>query len=995
MTSLPLSLSVLIATVALLTACGVGSPGDLPPVREAGQVSGSLGLNFTTPATVSAYGWDGENKGVLLASTQSNESNAFEFTLRAKSQAVLLEVSDGTYLEPASGRQVRTEDGRPLRTVFWYESGAAQSVMLTPLSPLAAGLSEYRAKQGVDLKSAITQAYAATGELFQVDVAATAPIDTNSEEAVTDTLDEQHLYGFLLATLSAISAWGANEGGYEIHTTHNSYSLASLLGEDVRADGLLDGVGFGADRQTKVHLSLADTPLNSDFYRHALSMHLLAVVNSRINNTTLDQNDLLAIAKYYAELDNPLLDPVNDKGSNVLLPEITASRQGSDTTTFGLTLRIKGILPPATLAIEIDGQPAEFKLTGTPGGGITLGISTNDYGEGQHKLGIRSADSLGNEVYKEFVVDFGGLFLQVQPALTNQTEYTLRGGVDLPRAQIASVSVAGREAEIADDGSWQAQTSLSEGVNDVEVNLVTTDGYIESLLVGIGLDLSPPVFDAAIVHSKATVVGELEPQEVTLDDDNALPLLIESHKTELAGTLVTRQDLETSGIPYFAFAGYENASDPIATPSELLKAETRYGKNGTMFSEWRQLSLVEGEHLVPVATESLAPQWKTSSPQDQHEIEVRLTDLAGNSTIRRFTFKTAFQVTQLPTVDVADVTIDELLATPFADRQTLNERPVLSHRYELRNDTDNAFYIQPTDDNPGSVEQWVDTLVREHFIKEERSTQWRAGQINLPQIGVDGKCPSMPALQNVDSVQDFVGPGAADWVTLTPPAPQYVRDIQIFEDSLPANEPPSAWQPVPLEPTPQFIYDTNDDPFTFTYETSFDYRFNDGSRILPTVVTQLSIKNTQDGSVTHCDPIHAFEQRQVFQYLEQDGPQNVSDSFKETTPIAAASFTVVDLQTNEAITPIAGWYRIPAGHSVRILKNLTLPSLSFYNDLDVLDPATFSSYTTKELDNSLTWFVNRNLSLAIAHDGGEDKIHDMPTSLTSAGEGNVSYLLSR
>ena len=229
----------------------------------------------------------------------------------------------------------------------------------------------------------------------------------------------------------------------------------------------------------------------------------------------------------------------------------------------------------------------------------------------------------------------------------------------------------------------------------------------------------------------------------------------------------------------------------------------------------------------------------------------------------------------------------------------------------------------------------------------------------------------------------------------TVPAASYGEPDAIFSDALPGSPLPSDWSDVP-DFDNQFKVTTvyNSPLYILTY--GYDYILK--RSISPKVgyVSSWELQDLLTGTQTSCDPVRNFQRRDVYAYESVDGypkPVLSSVSVAGTPDFATTRFTVMDNDTGSAIVPVGGWYRIPAGHSVTITKFVTTPVLTFYND-DVSDLSGFSSYTPNWYDNSITWGVNRNLTISVTHDVGEANISAMPARNLNTGVGVMNYQIT-
>ena len=138
-----------------------------------------------------------------------------------------------------------------------------------------------------------------------------------------------------------------------------------------------------------------------------------------------------------------------------------------------------------------------------------------------------------------------------------------------------------------------------------------------------------------------------------------------------------------------------------------------------------------------------------------------------------------------------------------------------------------------------------------------------------------------------------------------------------------------------------------------------------------------------------------LEQRRLVAYESESGfPRNKYSTLTNNFGFATAGFTVVDT-SGRPIEPILGWYRIPAGTMVTITKTVSTPAITVYNDTDVGDPGTFSSYSLRQYDKSLTWAISRFLRITRSHDAGISVVSRMTQLDTVSDTGTASYTLAR
>ena len=428
----------------------------------------------------------------------------------------------------------------------------------------------------------------------------------------------------------------------------------------------------------------------------------------------------------------------------------------------------------------------------------------------------------------------------------------------------------------------------------------------------------------------------------------------------------------------------------IPSDSQDITVRVQYQRNNQLLNPWRNLALVDGEYLIPLASETLSSDWHQSTPSDEHLIEVELTDIVGNQTIRNFSFRADFYVPVL-TIDnsnISDLGADIFSTTVFTDRDDLNGMQFASTAYSFTNTTGKSFYINLSDDSLHTTTQTVEQLVREHLVNVKTTTEWRLGLMTPTD-----NCPEMTSWTPTSSVWDWDGSG---WVEEQAPLPNFGAEESIFENALPTNPTSSVWSDVPDFDQAFWIENTTNALNIWTY--GYDYIL-DPSDLTPTAASVVvwSLLNRNTGITTECDPKHYFQQREVYSYESVSGypaPVLSTVTLPNTPEFSTISYAVMDNDTGLEIVPVDNWYQVPVGHSITIQKWVATPSLTLHND-DISDVSSFSSYSPNLYDKTISWSVARKLGMSLVHDSGEGNIPLMPVRNIIVGEGAMNYLITR
>jgi hypothetical protein len=100
---------------------------------------------------------------------------------------------------------------------------------------------------------------------------------------------------------------------------------------------------------------------------------------------------------------------------------------------------------------------------------------------------------------------------------------------------------------------------------------------------------------------------------------------------------------------------------------------------------------------------------------------------------------------------------------------------------------------------------------------------------------------------------------------------------------------------------------------------------------------------------------------------EPDYPQNISSSKEQVIEINSGKLVVIDELDNE-IADDNGWFRVPAGQTIRIQKYIKLEGEVIYADPEVNTLDDIVDYNVHRLDQAYQWTIDNNLSIDYMHD---------------------------
>jgi hypothetical protein len=990
----------------LLWGCLPSGTTQLPDRRPAGTITGRGVAAPNINARVDIYSFENGVRGASLGSTRTDSSGNYSLDLRLPSQPVLVEISDGSYVEEASGTLVPLKAGQVLRYVGMYQSGKTQQFTVTPLTNMTAALADYKIKNGQSVEQAISESDATVNKFFGMDIGNANAIDITNANNTVSKLGPDVQHGFYLAGLSNWCNWASqqNQPGQE-QATYSSVALSQVIYNDLSSDGLLNGIGINQDTHKLEPLGFGVVPLNQDAYRLAFSLYMLDIANSVKNKTTITGDDLLDSAHNIAAQTTGLVgtvDPVNIDEPPTLSLDIPGVAPYRGLFTFQANVNSVLGAQRITMTISQNGSNEsvkEFVLDDPHTLPIT--IDTTVYPDGDHQVDLTAVDSLGNTASSSFTLQIDNSTPNItvtSPSVTNQSPATITGTYSGNVSDVQAIMVGNVQATLLAAGSWSASVAINQGQNNIPISVVDLGGnQILATATVVYLDTIAPVIDTTNGHSQARFSnGDGTYTVGTLNDtNNTTALYFETDKVQLGGVLIDRVSLDNNAIPYFAFAVSDLMAPGVNTNSQDIKVRMQYLRNDQVLNPWHDLVPVGGEYLIPLASETLSSNWHQSTPLDEHFIQIEVTDAAGNKTTREFSFRADFYVPTItiPGQDITDLGDNIFSSTDFANRANLNDMEFASTSYTFTNGTGGAVYLQASDNAIDTTTQVVDQLVRVHLVNPVTTPEWRLGLMTLTDTG---QCPSFDVNTGTWEYPTMVyNWDGLNWIKEQIPTASIGDPIAIYSDTLPPAPAPSAWVDVPdFDQSFMTVNESGKAGATLSY--SYDYILSRANGAPAGYVFNWVSTTRQDGS-TVCPPARYFQQRENSSYESVTGyPKPVLSTITVagTPSFSTTQYTVIDNQTGLAIVPTNGWYYVPADHSITIQKYVTTPTLTLYND-DISNVDSFASYDPNWYDKSISWSVDRTMSLTLVHDAGEANIPLMPKRTVPVGQGVKVYQISR
>jgi hypothetical protein len=516
---------------ATLWSCGGGGGGGVPPARDDRTIGGVAFDGPVLNGTVNIFDFTGGTKGELLATGPSDGNGHYSLSLRIGSRPILVEVAAGRYVEEASRTVVNFAPGQVLRAVYNYnyEAGTDFQVAVTYYTNIATGLAEYLVSTGVAVADAVAQANQRIQAMTGVDITAVQPLDVTDADNKSTELSPGLRYGFLTSSISQWTKWVSEQNGLPPHNPYSSLFFAQLAYDDIKFDGVLDGLAGDSDGAAK-QLALGNVDVDGNVYRNELALNVVVIGASEHNVTGIPASQLIEVANAFS----------SSASVEGLFPADTPAAPFADAVPIvGNVSPTEGQLVAGTLAAsaavadQVGLAKVEFFVDGNLAGTASnlsfpaADIVTAALADGAHTLRIVATNVLGNK--QEHSVGFlvankGTVVANVRPADNAFVpgKFTMSADVADP-AGIRSVRFAddaGNAVLAADPAQPTAEidtqagaTKLKDGAHSFTVTAENSVGHTASATVTYRLDTVAPqvslsgIADGAVVKGKLAVKG--------------------------------------------------------------------------------------------------------------------------------------------------------------------------------------------------------------------------------------------------------------------------------------------------------------------------------------------------------------------------------------------------------------------------------------------------------------------------------------------------------
>lgn len=650
-------IALVVWAMLLATGCEKGTNEASPGTIQAGTVvidTHFRGANLEIYASDALY-------QAPLASGKTDEEGHLELPIISKSGILRVVLSGGAQISRNGYPDNDNTDGKTLSSHFRYQEGWTAAVIVNEFTNVASGLHEYLVNTGMAASDAWEVSGAAFNDYLGVNIYGDTPFEVLVRDLRADTpVEERTFYHFLLKGLELLSSSLAIENGID-STVVSSVYLSDVMRRDIAADGILDGTGLQDDASTIGTLAIGATFITPDFYTTEIARSVIYAAKPAPDEDFAYQipSALIEQASLLAKKDSQVVGVGERPGLDTEAPIITI--QGYDEQSYHRgaytpMLLINDLTGIATLEVDMDGTFLVVPVFSTNGRSTSFRITTTDYEDGTHLLGIRSSDVFGNEAYVQYSLktDNTGPFVTItSPRTVNKSSYTLKGIVEDGGIGVSSLGIGylGDTQNVQlNDGAFEVSYILEEKVNSFHLELTDLLSNRSSDTVDIGVDRELPQFileysNARFIDSSRVVYNDVLSQAGSVDADS---LYVPTDNAELNGTPLTTLDLDNRNVPYMLISVRD--SGVSGNPEELnnVKVYFSYAFAGTLEFDNRELGAVEtstsfNTYILPLATEYLSSKWLEAAADDVHIITIWAVDKVGNSTLKQmFNFKVEF-----------------------------------------------------------------------------------------------------------------------------------------------------------------------------------------------------------------------------------------------------------------------------------------------------------------------------------------------------------------
>lgn len=271
-----------------LTTSNGQLPGAGSTVSPHGTMSGTAFMGATSSGTMTAYAVNGGTMGAAIGSSPVDSSGSFTIPMGAYAGTVMLQLTGGTFVDPATGTTMTMLPGDVLTScVPGVTSGATSTgVQVTPLTSMAQARAQ--TMSGGMTAANAAAANTAVGTYFMVgDLLTTVPMNPSLSGTGTGATQDQKNYGMSIAAMSQYAR--------SIGMTGSSSGMVTAMMKDA-SDGVLNGMmGTSSITMSGMGGMMGGTMMQPSAGTSGLASAMGAFVGSAMNRSGVTATDMQAL----------------------------------------------------------------------------------------------------------------------------------------------------------------------------------------------------------------------------------------------------------------------------------------------------------------------------------------------------------------------------------------------------------------------------------------------------------------------------------------------------------------------------------------------------------------------------------------------------------------------------------------------------------------------------------------------------------------------------
>ncbi len=371
-----------------------------------GAISGYVLDGTATEGTVSFYevGNTG-TKGALIDTAAVDGNGFYSTSLAALEQPVLVEFTDGSYKEPATGVSVQFDGNDSVAALINFVPEQSIAVNINAWSHGAYSLALAKVGEGEALTEAVASAQNDIINLLNLDYRSTQPIGItetiNEFTALTDNVRSELIF----AGVSQLTSL------HDEHDQYTSIGFVDALYDDF-SDGDLDGMN-GDDA-----ISYAGSSLSANTSRTDLARSIISFVNGEEFALQLGLDVISPFALFVSTNESALYLGVEGEIYDVSGPTISITVPQELFESESIVMAAQDSTGVASVEYFLDGESIES----VNDAGATFSFDTGNYTSGEHTLSVVAIDNLGNSRTSDTTL----FFMPPFGSITGVSDY--RGG---------------------------------------------------------------------------------------------------------------------------------------------------------------------------------------------------------------------------------------------------------------------------------------------------------------------------------------------------------------------------------------------------------------------------------------------------------------------------------------------------------------------------------------------------------------------------------------